>query len=329
MAILGALSGVLITILLFWLIDLNNPTANYFSSVIEPSHSAWELTADEIDGPLERLYFGWTARQFRSFMFTDVVNVVPRQASNYWQNLPLELGYPLIWLAVLGAVAMLIRRTRVGILLIIALMIQLLYMFNYEIWDLYVFYIPSYILLVLLAISGGSTVVEISSTLIAKFSSGSQIRWVALVTESIVALLLVWFSLLPVFSPQKEAFLNGEIPFNFDEYPEYDDLLLARVRATVLELPEYSIVFTDWDMVWPYYYAAYIIEDRTDLQFIETYPADDIEGVADSVATFVAENLGEHSIFFSEREPDLLDAGFEFMPARVGPTRLVRILDER
>jgi hypothetical protein len=327
-AFLGALSGVLLTILFFWLIDLNNPTANYFNSVIEPSRSSWDLTVDEIDDPLERLYFGWTARQFRSFMFADIGNVMPRQASNYWQNLPLELGYPLIWFAILGAVVMLIRRMRVGILLNIALAIQLFYTFNYEIWDLYVFYISGYILLVLLAIFGGSAVIGISSTLLAKFLSGRQIRWSAIVIESIVALLVIGYSFLPVLSPQKEAFLNGEIPFNFDEYPEYDDSLLAEVHATVLKLPERAIVFTDWDMVWPYYYAAHIIEDRRDLQFIETYPADDLEGVADSVMDYVTQHLEINPIFFSEREPSMLKAGFSFSPARVGPTRLLRVLDD-
>jgi 4-amino-4-deoxy-L-arabinose transferase-like glycosyltransferase len=72
-ALAGAMTGVLITVTVFWLMDLHNPTANYFNSVIEPSRTAWGLSTNEIDGPLERLFFGWSARQFHSFMFAGTI----------------------------------------------------------------------------------------------------------------------------------------------------------------------------------------------------------------------------------------------------------------
>ena len=89
-AFLGAVIGVFLTMFIFWLLDLNNPTANYFNSIIEPSRSSWGLAADEIDGSLERLLFGWSARQFRSFMFADVLRITSVQAAEYWENLPTE-----------------------------------------------------------------------------------------------------------------------------------------------------------------------------------------------------------------------------------------------
>ena len=327
-AILGGLSGVLLTILIFWLIDINNPTANYFNSVIGPSYSAWYVTAGEIDGLLDRLFFGWNAWQFRSFMFADIINVMPRQAVDYWQNLPLELGLPLIGLAGLGAVTLLIRRMRAGLLLIIGLAIQLFYMFNYEIWDLYVFYIPSYVLLSILAVAGMGAVTDLGKAAVRRFNSIAQTQWIDLLLEGTIILLVLGFSLWPAFQPQKESVLFGEVPFEFDEYPAYDDLTLNISRAMVVKLPENAIVFTDWDMMWPYYYASHIIEGRRDLTFIETYPADDMDRIADSVANYVSDNLNEHPIFFSTREPGLLDAGFKFIPARAGPVRLVRVLDE-
>jgi hypothetical protein len=96
--------------------------------------------------------------------------------------------------------------------------------------------------------------------------------------------------------------------------------------AAVLKIPENAIVFTDWDLVWPYYYAAHILESRRDLTFVETYPADDVNGVAASVVDYVALNLTNHPIFFSEREQELLEAGFDFTPARLGPARLFRVI---
>jgi len=326
-AILGACAGLLLTVLIFWTIDFHNPTANYFNSAIEPSRSAWGLTGEAIDGPLERLLFDWSARQFRSFMFADIINIVPRQATGYWQNLPHELGLPLIWLAVLGSLVILIRRTRVGIFLTISLLVQLFCIFNYEIWDLYVFYIPSYVLLSILSIAGMGTLVDLGVVILRKIISQAQIRWNGFAMETAVGLIVLGSAIWPVFQPYKEAVIAGEVPFEFEDYPVYDDFTLNISRATVTNLPENAIVFTNWDMMWSYYYAAHIIEGRRDLTFIETYPADDMNGLADSVAAFVEENLDEHPIFFSERVPDLLEAGFKFIPARSGPLRLVRVLD--
>jgi hypothetical protein len=261
-------------------------------------------------------------------MFADIANVMPGQATDYWKKLPLEFGCPLILLAVLGAVTMLIRRMRVGFLLIIGLAIQLFYMFNYEIWDLYVFYIPSYVLLSILSIAGMGTVIDLGMVALRPLVPIVQIRWMNLTLESAAGLLVLGFALWPVFQPQKESVIAGEVPFEFDEYPVYDESLLEIVRATVLELPEHAVVFTDWDMVWPYYYAAHIIEGRTDLTFIETYPADDLEGVADSVINYVIHHQENTPIFFSERESSLLKAGYAFTPARIGPTRLLRVIDD-
>jgi hypothetical protein len=327
-AILGAAAGVLLTVLIFLLIDLHNPPANYFNSVIEPSRSAWGLAADEIDGPFERLLFGWSARQFRSFMFADISNVMPEQAADYWQNLPLELGWPLIWLAVLGAVDLVIRRTQVGVLLLVGLAVQLVSLFNYAIWDLYVFYIPSYVLLVLLSIAGMGTFVNLGTTTLRKISNQVQARSPDLILEGAVVLLVLGFSVWPVFLPRKDAALAGKVPFEYDEYPVYDEYLLDMTRAMVTELPENAVVFTDWDMVWPSYYAAHIVEGRTDLVFIETYPADDMDGIAVSVIDYVNTYLEHQPIFFSEREPAFLEAGFTFSPARFGPIRMFQILDD-
>ena len=325
-ALLGAATGALLTVLLFWLIDLHNPTANYFNSIIEPSRSAWGLAADEIDGPLERLLFGWSALQFRSFMFADIANVMPEQAADYWQNLPLELARPLIWFAVLGMVDLLIRQARVGVLLLASLAIQLFFLFNYAIWDLYVFYIPSYVLLALLAIAGMGTVIDLGTIALKRVTSHIHILWLNFTLDCAVALLVLGFAVWPVFHPQKETVLTGKVPFNFDEYPVYDENLQKIAFAAVVNFPENAIVFTDWDMVWSYYYVAHILEGRADLTFVETHPADDVEGTADSLLTYVAENLDDHPILFHEREPTLLEAGFNFAPARFGPIRLFRVL---
>jgi hypothetical protein len=317
---------VLLNVFIFWLIDLNDPTANYFNSIIEPSLSAWGLAAGELDSPLTRLLFGWSARQFRSFMFADIPGVVGRQASSYLANLSTEISWLAVALSVVGAAALLVRRWRVGLLLLAALLVQWFYFFNYEIWDLYVFYIPSYVLLTLFAVAGMGALADLGAAVVRRIIPSVNDRWLDLAVVGALALLVFVFALWPLFRPQKDAVLAGRNPFDFDEYPVYDENLQKIAIATVLELPEGAIVFTGWDMVWPYYYAAHIIEARRDLTFIETYPADDLDGVADSVVDYIAVHVNNHPIFFGEREPALLEAGYTFAPARYGPTRLSRVI---
>lgn len=327
-AVLGALSGLVITVLIFLLIDWNNPTASYFNSVIEPSRTAWGYEAEQIDGPLEHLLFGWQGRQFQYLMFSDVARVIPQQAADYWANLGNELSLPLILLAAAGAVWLLLRRLRVAVLLLAALLIQWLYFFNYEIWDLYVFYIPSYVLLALLSIGGMGALVELLSWTVGKLLNGSRQSQSKIAFDIIIAVLVLFFAVWPMFQPRQDSLQSGTVEFGIDQYPQYNphDQLIA--AATVVDLPQNAIVFTGWDTMWPLYYTAFLENDRTDLTFIETYPADDQDQLADSMLEFIAANLGQRPMLFESRIPELEALDTVTMgPRRIGPTIFYSVIE--
>lgn len=146
--------------------------------------------------------------------------------------------------------------------------------------------------------------------------------------DILVAALALFLVVWPVFKPNFEAITTGEVPFEFADYPVDDysrSMLHPVVRATVLDLPENAITFTDWELLYPYYYVAHIGQQRTDLMFIETYPRDDVDGLAGSIVDFVIARQGERPIFVSERFPELADAGYDFTPARIGPTLMLRV----
>jgi len=326
-ALIGAVSGVLLTVLIFWLIDWNNPPANYFTSVIEPSRSAWEMEAAGIDGPGERLIFGWSARQFRPFMFADITQVMPEQAGNYWRNLPGEFSRPFIVLVVVGVIGLLARRPRAAALLLLAMAAQLFYFFNYSIWDLYVFYIPSYILLALLAIGGTGAIIDLAYFMLGNMTRPPHTGRILL--DAVAAVLVFVVAVWPTFQPQQEAVMAGENPFDFDEYPIYQENLRLMAAATVADLPQNAIVFTDWGMMWPYYHVAHVEDARLDLTFVETFPRDDTGGLADSVLDYLEANLPEHPIYFSEQLPAVKEAGYIFSPERVGPITLYKLTSSR
>jgi 4-amino-4-deoxy-L-arabinose transferase-like glycosyltransferase len=220
-AVLGVLAGLAVTVLLFLLIDWNDPSASYFNSVIEPSRTVWGYEAGQIDDPLEHLLFGWQGRQFQYLMFANINQVMLQQAGDYWNNLENELAMPLILMAIVGAVWLLLRRSRVAALLLASLFFQLFTFFNK------------------------------------------------------------------------------------------------------------AIVLTNWDMMWPYYYAAHLESDRSDLVFVETFPADDQDKIADSLVEYVLDNFGEKPMFFESRISQLEEIdNISMGPRRVGPTRLFSVIEK-
>jgi hypothetical protein len=323
----GALAGLTLMFLIFLLLDWNSPAASYFRSVVGPSRSAWGLSAKQIDGPFDRLFFGWSARQFRSFMFADPMAVMPDLAGRYWENLPSELAWPLIVVAGIGAVGLLVRRPRAAALLLVALTTQWLCTFNYDIWDLYVFFIPSYVLLAVLAAAGLGVVVDVVVRLTSRW--GDSCAWVDMALGLLVLIVAVW----PTFLPRLDAVRQGSVAFTWDDFEEYpvppngsSADVQALLRLSLADVPENAIVFLDWDMLYPSYYVAHIELGRTDLMFVETYPADDQDGLADSVLEFITTCQAEHPVFVSERLSELSAAGYHLAPLRVGPTRLYRVV---
>lgn len=323
----GGLAGLALMFLIFLLLDWNSPTASYFQSVVEPSRSAWGLSAEQIDDPFDRLLFGWSARQFRSFMFADPIAVMPVLAGRYWENLPSELAWPLIVLAGAGAVGLLVHRPRVAVLLLVALTTQWLCTFNYDIWDLYVFFIPSYVLLAVLAAAGLGVVVDIVVRLTWRW--GDSRVWVDMALGILVLIVAVW----PIFQPRLDAVRQGSAAFTWNDFVQYpvspnrsSEDMQALLRLSLADAPANAIVFLDWDMLYPSYYVAHIELGRTDLMFVETYPADDQDGLADSVLEFITTRQTEHPVFVSERLPELSAAGYHLAPLRVGPTRLFRVV---
>jgi hypothetical protein len=323
----GAVAGLAVMFLIFLLIDWNNPTASYFQSVVEPSCSAWGLSAEQMDGPFDRLLFGWSARQFRSFMFADPAAVMPDLADRYWGNLPSELAWPLIVLASIGALGLLVRRPRAAALLLVALTTQWLCTFNYDIWDLYVFFIPSYVLLAVLAAAGLAVAVDIVGRLTSRWGDGRP--WADMVLAVLVLAVAVW----PILQPRLDTVRRGNVAFTSDDFDEYpvpahssSEDAQTLLRLSLADAPENAIIFLDWDMLYPSYYVAHIELGRTDLMFVETYPADDQDGLAGSVLEFIATRQAEHPVFVSDRLPELLAAGYYLAPLRVGPTRLYRVV---
>jgi len=137
----------------------------------------------------------------------------------------------------------------------------------------------------------------------------------------------------PIFQPRLEAIGQGSAAFSWDDFGQYpvsptgsSEDVQALLRPSLAAAPENAIIFLNWDLLYPSYYVAHVELGRTDLMFVESYPADDQDGLADSVLEFIAAHQTEQPVFVSDRLPELSAAGYHLAPLRVGAMRLYRVV---
>lgn len=323
-ALFGTSLGVALTLGTFLALEWHNPAPSYFNVTVVPGRSAWGLGPDEIDGPLERLAFNLSGRQFHSLMFTDPPRVMPRLAAEYWQRLPHELSWVGMGLAILGLISLAIRRWRAALLFFLALAVHWGYTFNYDLWDLFVFYIPGYLILATLAGVGLSALVELTTHLISQTKTSPLI-------EMLLTILVLAVGVWPTLAPYRKMVYTGRPQFDTLEFEQYIatdyamDVVPQEAADFVRQLKPNAIVFTDWYWAYPFYYAAYIEQGRTDLTFIETIPQIEDSRLPDSAILYVRERLDEHPIYFFEHRLELVQAGFALAPVQIGSKSLYQV----
>ncbi|GMQ93460.1 MAG: hypothetical protein BMS9Abin12_0937 [Acidimicrobiia bacterium] len=323
-AIGGAVAGILVAVLVFVAVDLINPPAQYFDAVVAPSESAWDLAPGQIDTVFERLRFDWTAKQFTGLMFTQE-GLMGERWDSFTSSVSTEIALPLLLSAVVGTLWLAWRNFKAAALLFVALAVQLVYAFNYDIGDMiYVFYIPAYMLLAILAGAGLAAITDGLGRI-----PDLPERALRALPIAVGALALI-FGVYPTASVNNEYVKQGTTPpYEYEAYP-YNDYVASAMHpiltATIIDLPQNAIVFGDWDDLYPKFWVAHVEQGRTDLMFHETYPADDQEGMADSAVRYIVEQSAIRPVFVPERIDELTEAGLTYVPMRVGPTKMLKVV---
>ena len=314
----GGLLGVALYAATFLAVDLNAPPANIFNAAYGPAHSAWDLTERDLHDPVTRIVFLANARQWRTVMFANSAKEMLEHLTAFIFNLPRNLSPLTAVLAVFGLVVLIRRDWRLAVLVGTGLLCQLLFYFNYyNIPDIHVLYIPTYLLLAMLAATGiGGQWPNLPTQM---WRGGVRILQPVLI--AVVAII----GIVPLLTLQWTAVRDGRPAFM-----ETKDLLsLAELRKTasdtVTPLEPNAIVFTNWNWLYLYYYAAHIEQGRTDLRFVETYPWSEKWGLARSVPEFVQANFQNHPIYFSQRVGEIEAIGFTLQPVTLGPTQLYKL----
>ncbi len=302
-SIVGALVGALLALGAFFVVDAVNAPASYFNTVVGPSISAWGLTAQDVDQPWERLAFSLEARQFQHVMAVDPLNSLQDNGPAYFATLQAMWPPAVLVLAGLGALGLLIRQTREGVLVGFAWLIQFAFVLNYGVFDIQVFYIPGYALIALAVSCGTATLLDGIARATGRDDASSQ-RPVAGAAGLILAAFVVWPSVAVV----RAAWAMGQPPglaeLGFGDYPypvDAPDAPLTVARALVDVLEDDAIVFTGWDTLYADVFVAHVLEGRSGIAFHETMPQDGQSGLADSTLAYIAASWPARPVYFTER----------------------------
>ncbi len=317
-AVAGALAGVVLYGLAFLAVDLHAPSANIFNAAYGPARSAWGLSAADLQNPLRRILFIGTGRQWRTALYPDPPGMA-RKIGEYVQKFPREFSALAVLLAAAGFLVLVRRAPRPAALIGAGLFFFWAFYFNYHVGDIYVFYIPGYMLMAVL-VGVGLSGVE-------RWPAAGRRPPLRIVRPLLLGALVI-AALYPVVSPHWSAVVKGEAPFlRAREYPANPTTayLRAEMAGVVKELERDAIVFVDWGRLYPLYYAAQIDADRFDLQFIEARPRNETGRLADSTVEFVAGQVERRPVYFADRLPELERAGFAFRPVTKGSLRLLRV----
>lgn len=306
----GALAGLLLWLTVFVIIDQNYPPANIFNGAYETARSAWGLSQADMQNPWVRIWFVASAQQWRSALDFDLGRMLG-VAGSYFSGLPREFSYLTIGFSVLGWIALARKRKDLFALLCLSLIAHWLISFNYQIWDIYVFYITGYVLLVLAAATGLEWFTQWIEQLNLQWGRPLQVGSSILITLFAVGLMLM---------PRWPAVQRGEQPFiGAENYLLWEDptAMVRSISRTVEQMKPNAVVFMDWNWLYTYYYVAHIEQGRTDLRFIETAPRSDVPGIPHSVIEFVEANIETRPIYFSQPVFEVRAAGFEFQRTEI------------
>jgi hypothetical protein len=315
----GAVVGILLWITTFVIIDWNYPPANIFNGAYETARSAWGLSLEDIHNPWARIWFVASAQQWRSALDFDLGRML-MEAGNYFSGLPREFSDLTILLIVLGMISLTWKRKDVASLFGLALIFHWLISFNYQIWDIYVFFIIGYVLLAILAAIGLDVFGQWIQKLSLKWGGGLL---------AVVSILFLLFAVGSVLTPRLPAVQRGEVPFIGEEsYLLWEDpaSMINGISHTVEKMKPNAIVFMDWNWLYTYYYIAHIEQGRTDLRFIEPSPRADVPGLPHSVIEFIDANIETRPIYFSRPFAEVEAAGFTFQRAEIWYTTFYKVV---
>jgi hypothetical protein len=223
----------------------------------------------------------------------------------------------------IGLLGTFIRRWREGFLLLLSWGVGMIFITNYNIYDVVVFFVPTFVFLALWIGTGLGVLMQS----LAWGSKRIGLEKVAMPAAGLIGMVVLGLTAQFWGGMINKAWESKAVVFmlstEFEEYPyPINDPQAVHVRAQALvnAVEDNAIVFLDWDLLFPCYYVARELE-RTGLDFHEAYPQEGVDRFADSAIKYIERNIDSRPIYFSER-PTQLAASYKITRAGFGLFRI-------
>jgi uncharacterized membrane protein YozB (DUF420 family) len=334
---LGGLAGAALTLASFFALNALNAPSSFLNN-IAPQIGSWGMTMQQFQSPWVRLVYLMGGRQFQDSMFSLPQDRVMQNVDHYFVALQHDLPAVVPALAALGLLLMFVYRRkgeryrwREALLLVGSWAAMLVYIVNYDIGDIYTYYILSYVPLIAAAAAGVGGLLDflvfIASLLSGRATKdtakGSQSpgwpRAVGLTLQLILVAGLLWVVVTPSASTLADSWRVRHVTF-LDEmhyadypYPVNDPGWPHEFAKTLAsEVEDNAIVFTDWGTLYPVFYVTHIEQGRTGIEAHEIYPAGSDGRLQDTAVSYILANLGKRPLYFTQVD-DALAQKYNFV----------------
>jgi len=329
-AIAGALLGLAVTILAFFTIDALNTPSSYFHAVVEPSVSVLDLTPAQYASPFGRIAYELAGRQFQGELLRLPEARVIENVKNYFgtpMGVQANFARRVLSLAVFGMLALLFYKRREemhrwpeALLLLFAWAVMLSFIVNYDISDIYQFYVPTFVPLAIAVSVGAAILLDLLEWLIRKIPALPWKNGLAAGVTLLAGLVIIAGAVQPEVPYLQKSWKAHRITFlDFTDYSSYpypvDDpeYPYRNAEQIIDQVEDNAIIFTDWSMVYPLYYVAHVEQGRTGISVHETYPAMTPKPFADTAVQYVNDNYGKRPIYFLIFEDTRLSTDYNFI----------------
>jgi hypothetical protein len=326
---LGGLAGVALTLASFFTLNaLNSPTS--FLNCIAPQIGSWGMTMQQFQSPFVRLVYLMGGKQFQDAMFSLPQVKVMHNVDTYFAALQHDLPGLVPALAAFGLLLMFVYRRkgeqyrwREALLLLSSWLGMLVYIVNYDIGDIYTYYMLSYVPWIAAAAAGVGGLLDMLIFFFAPLLNriGAAVKankppvWpqaASLVLQAVLVAGLLWVVVSPSASTVAYSWRGRHITFldgtDYAGYPypvdnpgwphDFAKALAARVEDN-------AIVFTDWSTLYPVLYVTHVEQGRKGIEAHETYPAGSDGRLQDTAVSYILANLGKRPMYFTQVDRDL------------------------
>jgi hypothetical protein len=285
----GAFLGILLWVAVFWAFDHHAPPANNLDVSIRYNLDVWDIDPAEFDSNfLIRFWYVASGRMFHETMVRTGDEMIRSQWGAYQAALQEMFPAWILALAVVGQLGLLVYpqpsyagekpwlRWREGQMLLLAFLVMMAFVLTYEIGDIFVFYIPTFVPLAILSSVGASCLIEITTRGLGKIAMLQGRPLAAL--KGLAALVLIGFAihfydpaLLDSWNAEKITFLDKSAYRDYPYPVGNPDWPHAYSAQIVRNIADHAIVITDWSLVYPILYVAHVEQGRLGISAHEVY----------------------------------------------------------